>query len=709
MAERFGDDKPQIAETPMDQDSNHDQLSQVVVNSALRSSDDRLREFHMESERSFEQFVDVIRHQHRQYVKGLASLHSGLQDDIRNLSDMKVEFARFLCPSALQTFGTVQENAAAVASTPADVADPHHISAEILPSPSAAASPSAPAIVRPAHSATGGNSGLTEDALKHSLFMALAPLYGLREKLTGAFVPLQKAIQTLSSDVSELKKRTIQSRPIEGLQGGFLSTEEMLYGDFGNAISIDDPKKNAENFGKKHTGLARGTGHMDFAADLLNSTDEPFRLMTCMHEVKVPGEKRKAWILPMEGEPVRTSGLAIFLRSEHFERVVSLIILLNLIFITYSTDYAVQHPHDQTNEFIRFVETVFQVLYMCELTLKLLVHQKWFFIGQEWVWNWLDIILVVTAVYDLIVSLTNINLESQSADQNNFNLTFLRVLRLARFSKVIRVFRVVRFVDELHVLGAIIASSLKPLFWCASMLVVFYYIFGIIFVYAATGYFADPDQDKSRQADVEKHWGSVAQAMLSLFKASTGGEDWGLVSESLQDVGNFYFILFLFFISFIILALMNILTGIFVDRAMKASADDKDGEVLAKLTNDRSAVRDLCKLHCVISKKTVEDKATINATSFQEAMKSAAMRARFSVLGLEIWDSDYFFSILTDLAESDEVDLLSFVNGAMQMRGMAQRLQQQGMSAHINALAALLRQSQIGKTRSVSSESLTAV
>merc|ERR1719482_1807022 len=99
--------------------------------------------------------------------------------------------------------------------------------------------------------------------------------------------------------------------------------------------------------------------------------------------------------------------------------------------------------------------------------------------------------------------------------------------------------------------------------------------------------------------------------MITLYKATTGGQDWGDVSDTLFDCGKFYYCLFLFFIAFIILALLNILTGIFVDRAMRATAEDKDGEAISKLEADREAVRDLCKLHCVISGKAVEDKGKI--------------------------------------------------------------------------------------------------
>merc|ERR1711879_1015858 len=117
---------------------------------------------------------------------------------------------------------------------------------------------------------------------------------------------------------------------------------------------------------------------------------------------------------------------------------------------------------------------------MVELGMKLAVHRHFFFIGHEWQWNWLDFSLAVTAAYDTFITISGVNLSS-NAEHSSMNLTFLRVVRLARLSKVIRVFRVVRFVNELHVLLKVIHSSLKPLFWCMMMLIVFFYIFAVVF------------------------------------------------------------------------------------------------------------------------------------------------------------------------------------------------------------------------------------
>jgi len=170
------------------------------------------------------------------------------------------------------------------------------------------------------------------------------------------------------------------------------------------------------------------------------------------------------------------------------------------------------------------------------------------------------------------------------------------------------------------------------------------------------------------------------------MQATTGGGDWGVISEPLIRVGAYYYALFLFFIVFVILALLNILTGIFVDRAFKAVADDKDGMALEKLHTDRAVVRDLCRLYCAMTGEDIDSPATISSDTFQLFMGSPVMRARLAVLDLEIWDSHQFFKMLCSISKSHDVDLQSFVTGCMQLRGQAKRLTLQAVHQDVQRM-----------------------
>merc|ERR1719343_55803 len=95
--------------------------------------------------------------------------------------------------------------------------------------------------------------------------------------------------------------------------------------------------------------------------------------------------------------------------------------------------------------------------------------------------------------------------------------------------------------------------------------------------------------------DIMASFGSVQQGMITLFKTSMGGQDWEVYYNLVEPFGNK--VLFLFFVAFIQIALLNILTGIFVENALKLAAPDL--EVLAREyrnneLDDIEALRRLC-------------------------------------------------------------------------------------------------------------------
>lgn len=90
-----------------------------------------------------------------------------------------------------------------------------------------------------------------------------------------------------------------------------------------------------------------------------------------------------------------------------------------------------------------------------------------------------------------------------------------------------------------------------------------------------------------------QYYGSVQLAMLTLFKGSTGGEDWTIYYETISVTGEFYSMIFILFIIFIEIALLNVLTGIFVESAMKHAQPDRDALALDLRKEERRQEEDL--------------------------------------------------------------------------------------------------------------------
>merc|ERR1712118_412088 len=93
-------------------------------------------------------------------------------------------------------------------------------------------------------------------------------------------------------------------------------------------------------------------------------------------------------------------------------------------------------------------------------------------------------------------------------------------------------------------------------------------------MHAAAGYLKSDDPDPDVVQEMTLHWGTVHDAMVSLFEAITGGNDWSSYSNPLKEAGEIYFLMFLMYIVFMLFAVMNILTGMFIDNASKVSERD---------------------------------------------------------------------------------------------------------------------------------------
>merc|ERR1719337_480346 len=71
--------------------------------------------------------------------------------------------------------------------------------------------------------------------------------------------------------------------------------------------------------------------------------------------------------------------------------------------------------------------------------------------------------------------------------------------------------------------------------------------------------------DDSKEAAVEKMYGSLHLTIYTLLSSMTGGMNWRTAADPLLVYSHFYFVMFLFFIVFALFSVMNIVTGVFVD------------------------------------------------------------------------------------------------------------------------------------------------
>jgi len=228
---------------------------------------------------------------------------------------------------------------------------------------------------------------------------------------------------------------------------------------------------------------------------------------------------------------------------------------------------------------LQVLDSLFCIVFTTELIMRLAAHRQYFFTMNGWKWNWLDFILVMLQLLEEIASIIG--------STGGANLSFLRVLRILRLLRAIRLARVLRLVRQLRTLVCSIAASMQSLAWTVLLIAFLIYVVAIYFtqltLHTRIG-LTDEESAAANQKDMVAYYGSLLQACLSLFQAITGGVDWDMMLRPLvEEISPLVAVIFSFYIAFSVLAMMNVVTGVFVEAALQSTTTDKEEHITSHL------------------------------------------------------------------------------------------------------------------------------
>merc|ERR1712003_412199 len=108
-------------------------------------------------------------------------------------------------------------------------------------------------------------------------------------------------------------------------------------------------------------------------------------------------------------------------------------------------------------------------------------------------------------------------------------------------------------------------GSMKAIFWAVMLIIVLTFMLGLFILEGSTDYFeSESVVDESEADKLRNHFGSVGKCMLSLYKATTNGEDWANFSDVLELLGTSYHAIFLMHIAFYTCVVSNAITSLFL-------------------------------------------------------------------------------------------------------------------------------------------------
>lgn len=214
-----------------------------------------------------------------------------------------------------------------------------------------------------------------------------------------------------------------------------------------------------------------------------------------------------------------------------------------------------------------------------------------------------------------------------------------------------------------------IMSSLKALFWTILLLVMLLYVLAVYITQTVTDHVRDyPEQLDS---PVRKYYGSVWRSLLSLYQAMSGGMDWAELADPLiDDISIIFAPAYSVYIAFVVFAVLNVVTGIFVEKAVASAANDRDHviqEELAKQDSYVNEVRDMFR------EADTDGSGMMSWEEFEEHMQDARVQAYFKVLELDVSEAHGLFKLL-DMDNGGYISCDEFVMGCLRLKGQAKNV-----------------------------------
>eukprot|EP00931_Biecheleriopsis_adriatica_P025433 TRINITY_DN15612_c0_g1_i2.p1 TRINITY_DN15612_c0_g1~~TRINITY_DN15612_c0_g1_i2.p1 ORF type:complete len:576 (+),score=109.17 TRINITY_DN15612_c0_g1_i2:70-1728(+) len=368
--------------------------------------------------------------------------------------------------------------------------------------------------------------------------------------------------------------------------------------------------------------------------------------------------------------PIQENKFLTLVEHPAFEIFFGIAITSNALILGFEVSAISRREAEAVGPFFLCTTFVYAFLFGAELVLRLLAYGKSFFFNESWQWNCLDCVIVAGSLWDVIVEVLNVVEVQMGSVTGLAAIRVVRVLRITRMVRIVKVARIMRFVKALRTLLASIVYTIKSLWWALVLLVLLVYVFGILFTQAVLDYTEDNEISAEAQAAIDSYWSDLLPSMLTLFMSITDGVEWEYPLRALAEVHQIWVGVFLFYIAFAYLAVLNVVTGVFCEAAIESAANDHEMAMHAIMENRKAHIN---KVKSLFQDLDEDGSGTLTLAELEHHMSSDAVKDYFEMLELDVRDAWSLFKLL-DQDGGSAIELEEFLWGCMHLRGNAKAL-----------------------------------
>jgi len=348
--------------------------------------------------------------------------------------------------------------------------------------------------------------------------------------------------------------------------------------------------------------------------------------------------------------------------TTEFAYASAFLVVLNSIAIGLQTDYRARQWRDDTPRVFRICDVVFCVIFGLELGIRLVAYGCKFFTMNGWEWNAFDFLVVGSQSFEEI---THLFVLDQSDARQNYRVSILRMMRIFRLIRILRLARLLHLLGELRMIIASIYASMRSLFWTVFFLLLLMYIIGVYLTQVVTDFkvlnsevVSDINQP---QWVLEQYYGSLDKSMICLYATISEGIHWyEIMSPLTMYISPWLQLVFCFYSGFVIFAVLNIVTGVFVESAIDTANDEKRKVMMYQM-------QQLFRLG------DLDHSGTINWEEFEVQLKEPQMQEYLKNIDIDPNEARDLFHLL-DIEDTGEIEIEDLVDGCMRLHGAAKSI-----------------------------------
>jgi len=344
-----------------------------------------------------------------------------------------------------------------------------------------------------------------------------------------------------------------------------------------------------------------------------------------------------------------------------FETVVIFMICMNTVMIGVNCDWNLTHLNEEEPRYFQVVERFFAIIFALELFLRVFAYGSNFFCGRsDWQWNWFDLIIVSFQIFEEVSSLIRSSADGEIHLSSSSSA--IRIIRMFRLLRILRIVRLLRFIQELRSMLLSILSTLRALGWTMVLLLMIIYAAGVFFAQFIIDAAAANVDIMIEMPELKYYFSDLLRTMLSLYQSMTGGLSWDVALRPLEDAaGEWLAVPYALYVAFVVLALTNIATGMFVQASLGAHERQREKEIRKQLRH-------------LFRTADLNGDGHLTWEEFERFLDNAEQSKYFlNALNMDAREAKGLF-LLLDTAECGHVSFEELLDGVLRLRGTAQAI-----------------------------------